>query len=94
MELEIQQRLVVHTQRFGSSHFSPLGPPHSPHPWAWVWELVSAPPLCDGWDCSFLLLLLGHIPKPQEAGSLASPQAQDSWWEEGALGIPGCFPHF
>lgn len=80
-EPEIQQRLVVHTQCFGSSHRSCRSPPGQ------------APPLQDGSrGCSFLIL--GHSPKPQEAGNLASVQALGSWREKDALWIPGFFPHF
>lgn len=67
MEPEIQQRLVVHTQRFGNSGPSPgslVGPGHSTSPSGEGAGAGGCASLCSG-----------HIPKPQEARSLASLQA-------------------
>lgn len=68
LEPEIQQRLAVHTQCFGSSQPLPRIPAGPGH-------LLSAPPLHDREPGGRSFLVHGHIPKPQEAHSLASLQA-------------------
>lgn len=86
LEPEIQQRLVVHTQCFGSSIGFPgslAGPGH----------LLSAPPLRDREPGAALPCAQAYSQAP---GGMQPgfPPDPGCWLEKDALWIPGSFPHF